>query len=193
MKHTIVACLAILLPIAACGAPQESEHQNERQAESQSSTIAPPPAQAAVPSEGQTNPAEEREEEMTKQQILAMQAQADARFRKQPGAYVNYDAAYHKLMPYGSCGAGSDGSYNTWAMTMLEDEPDIPDNDKSRVHVYGTPDQSRIDFYLSGLEPTVSLRQSGDDRVAFGDGYYAFDGETGESPERSITIRIQCP
>lgn len=179
--------LSILISAAAlsaCGAetkPASTDDNAARGEAANASNDTPSTAPEAGP-----------EDELTEEDYEAMAAPAEEKFRQQKGAYVEYDGVRHALTPYASCGDNGSGGYNTWAATMMIEEPSVVDPDKPRVHVFGAPDWSAIEFYLGGTDIEYMVRHEGADRVPFDDGYYAYNGETNTSPPKSIKIRISC-
>ena len=187
MKN-LTAILSLSFLVIACGASENDAEANAEKNSADASIVADREKEASAP-EPTRSPADD---ELTEEDYESMSAVADENFRQRKGAYVEYDGVRFELTPYASCGASDSGSYNTWAATMLEDEPSVIDSDKPRVHVFGTPDWSAIEFYLGGTEAEFMLRHEGVDRVPFNDGYYAFNGETDTAPPKSIEIRISC-
>ena len=103
-------------------------------------------------------------------------------------ATVEYLGATYPLTIYGSCGAGPEGGYNTWAITPDEEGES---SGGPRIHAFGDGDSSTLEFYL-GLEPGVRLVLEGAEALRFEGNTLKYAGPIAEGTEETISVLIDC-
>lgn len=106
-------------------------------------------------------------------------------------ALVEYRGERFEMVVPGDCGARSDGTYLTWAITM--DAAGEPDPDAAHLYAMRTPEWSVIDFYYPPNESIVRIYREGRNRIDFKEGELDFDGELGAGLTEKATVRIECP
>ena len=91
----------------------------------------------------------------------------------------------------GPCGPASDGSYNTWAVTL--DADGNPASDGPQLAALHEGNWSVIDFLPGAGQQIIRAYREGDDVIRFENGVLEFDGELGAGLKDELQLTLTCP
>lgn len=107
-------------------------------------------------------------------------------------AFIEINNKRYEMVVPGNCGANSDGTYLTWAVT-LDAEGHLEVNEP---HMYAASEAhwSVIDFYAPRENDRVfRIYRDGRDKFGFKDGVLEFEGELGAGLTEQARVRFVCP